>query len=121
MLRVMLYALIGSLGAGGILFVLWRKAKAEARAKLSQALFDQAVEDSARWQEELADQQEAYRVQLDRRDSEIQVLKAQRKQALDALEKSSSPGSLRTALRMSLGVPDPEAPTESKPEADHRP
>jgi hypothetical protein len=100
------YLLIGavSAGAAGTLYALWRAAKAEARAIKAELQAEAATKNAKLWQAELEASRVAAVDAISRKSDEITVLRRQRDEALAILEKSSLPGSVRTSLRMSLGI-----------------
>lgn len=100
----MWYLLIGSAGIASTLYALLRAAQAEARAIRAETTTTQETDRAERWKAETLSQKGIYLDQIRHRDAEIHTLKIQRKQAIDALENSSCPGSLRSALRVSLGL-----------------
>lgn len=100
----MWYLLIASAGIASTLYALWRAAKAESRAIKAEALATASDKNAVSWANENASLKKTYLDQLARKDDEIAVLTKQRKDALDALENSSCPGTLREALRLSLGL-----------------
>ena len=107
----MWYLMLGSAGVASTLYALWRAAKAEVRAakaeamaKLAESAKVLAEKNSLAWQESFLNYENTVKDQLARREAEIDLLVNQRKEAIDALEKSSCPGALRDALRLSLGI-----------------
>jgi hypothetical protein len=93
-----------SAGVASTLYALLRASKAEKARIIAEARAETSEGNAKRWKTELDEQAETYKDQLARREAEIATLREQRKQAIDALENHTSPGSLRSALRLSLGV-----------------
>jgi hypothetical protein len=102
----MYYLTIALAGAGGIgTLIGFLKAALAEKGRVSAEARALAANDNAeRWKTENAFQRRTYVDQLNRRDEEIEVLKKQRKDLLDALEKSSVPGAIRESLLVSLGI-----------------
>ncbi len=105
-------------GIASTLFVLWRKAIVEKERDVLKKDLATRTDERDRSLDEMKRQGEVYTDQIARREGEIAVLKEQRNNALDALQHSSCPGSLRDSLRLSLGVPTKAAPADSKPSPD---
>lgn len=104
MWTVISYVGLGSAGVISTFYLLWRKSVVENERDAALARASSAEDNQARAKTELTQTQDLYKDQLARRDAEIIVLRTQRKNAIDALEKSSAPGGIRDALRLSLGV-----------------
>lgn len=100
------YLLIGAVSAGvaGTFYALWRAAKAEARAIKAELLADAAKKNADSWKTELDISRVSAIDQISRKNDELAVLRRQRDEAISVLERSNVPGSVRTSLRMSLGI-----------------
>ena len=97
----MLYAFLGStlLGALSSAFLLWRKSVLETKLAKSQASDKDAQERANRAVSELELQSKAFQDQLSRQRDQLETLRVQRDQAIDALAKSGAPGALLGVLR----------------------
>ena len=93
-----------SAGISSTLYVLWRARGSERDKLIAQNQAENARQSMASMREEIEAQKKLYAKKLAKKDAEIEVLRAQRQDAIDALENSTSPGSLRNALRLSLGI-----------------
>lgn len=97
----MLYALIGSglLGALSTAFLLWRKSVVETSLAECRGQLKSSQDTANRALEELASQASAYQDQLARQRDQISTLRTQRDQAIEALAKGVTPGSIVDLLR----------------------
>lgn len=112
MWTILSYVGLGSAGIISTLYLLWSRSnitdqrdKALDRASVSDDTAERALS-------ELKLTQSAFQDQLVRASAELTTTKSQLKQALDAL---STPGSIRDALRLSLGVPADAPATSTTP------
>ncbi len=103
----MLYAFLGSLSLGGLAtaLLLWRKSVVEKALVASQASEKDAQDRANRALSELELQRSAFTDQLARSASQLETVRIQRDQAISALAKSTTPGSIAELLRLRNKVP----------------
>lgn len=97
----MLYAFLGStlLGALSTALLLWRKSVVEKKLVASQASEKAALDASQRALSELGTRTQTFEDQLSRQREQVDTLRKQRDEAIDALAKANIPGAIGNLLR----------------------
>lgn len=103
----MLYAFIGSLLAGslGTVIALWLKARTEKKLVGVQAELKAALERELGWKESCDTLKNEYNNLVDHANAEIAKLNDEKKELLNALEKSGKPGVFADLLRAKAPSP----------------